>query len=717
MKLERRRIKAVAGRKLACFAAAFSVLLWAFCYGIPHGQSILFGGVAGIVLFLLLWPLTDLRQSAITVGLALLLASPVFYLGVWRNYADARALDGTRGTHTVEVTAYPREGDYYTAIEGARLVGSRQRVTVLVYETGLDLQSGDFLTVDARVSLNAGAFFFSSMDDGSFLTLRVSDMPVHTKPEKIPLRYLPLRVSHYVRQEIIYPLLPGDEGALLASLLTGGTEGMSRGFKNDLSLSGTSHITSVSGLHMAILSGAMIALFGRFWGAVTALPLMVVFGMLTGMDPPVIRSILMLAIVFLAFAANRENDGITTVLTALMLIGIADPCSMVSLSLQLSFAAVAGLLLLSDPIKRTLAVFLPAEWSENRGVDSLLAGFSVSIAATIASLPLTALHFDRVSILSALTNLAVLWLISALMGLGAAMILLWFVLPPISRLIARYMLRPLLKLFILPISFIAELPFSSVEADNRTAMLFLLLWGILLCVGYKIRPRVRLPLFAGMLALTIGIVGLTAWQRTQNLVCTVYGDGMVILEQGRDACILLPGGEAAAYAEDYESRLYEMGDLKADALVFNGTVGQAAAQAFSADTVYLPGNTAQTMGNLSWYTADAQLVLGDLTVSSYGPKNQPYSLLIEWEGHRIFYACGSEAGEDMPDGTADLLILDEVLACAAHQRRALFARVTPAQIVACDAEAGHDFDYLTTANGPTLWLGRNESVTYIYETR
>lgn len=192
---------------------------------------------------------------------------------------------------------------------------------------------------------------------------------------------------------------------------------------------------------------------------------------------------------------------------------------------------------------------------------------------------------------------------------------------------------------------------------------------------------------------------------------------MVILEQGRDVCILLPGGEAAAYAEDYESRLYEMGDLKADALVFNGTVGQAAAQAFSADTVHLPGNTAQTMGNLSWYTADAQLVLGDLTVSSYGPKNQPYSLLIEWEGHRIFYACGSEAGEDMPDGTADLLILDEVLACAAHQRRALFARVTPAQIVACDAEAGHDFDYLTTANGPTLWLGRNESVTYIYETR
>jgi len=197
----------------------------------------------------------------------------------------------------------------------------------------------------------------------------------------------------------------------------------------------------------------------------------------------------------------------------------------------------------------------------------------------------------------------------------------------------------------------------------------------------------------------------------------VHGDGMVILQQGRTVFVLAPGGQKEDLPASFEGRLYDLGDLRADALIFGGTVGQAYAGGFSAEAVYVPGNREGALEPIVWYTADAELQLGELVVSAYGPRNHPYGLLVEWGVNSILYACGTEAGDAMPEGEVDLLVLDEVLACAAHQRRRLFARVLPAQIVACDAEAGHNYDYLSTANGPTLWLDEADSVTYTYKER
>ncbi|MBR5284160.1 MAG: ComEC/Rec2 family competence protein [Clostridia bacterium] len=715
MKYERRRIKAVASRKLACFAAAFSVCLWALCYGLPTGHVLLYGGAAVATSAILLWLLTDLRQTAATVTLSCLLAAFVFYVGIYGDYIAAQALDGERGTYAVELTQYPREGEYYTAIDRAVLVGEGLKTTVLIYQTGLDLQPGDLLIGEGRISLiDTDEYFFSEMAEGSFLTLRMSDLPEITRPQRMSLRYLPMHISKYVREEIIEQLLPGDEGALLASLLTGGTEGMSDALRNDLSFSGTSHITSVSGLHMAILSGAMIALFGRVWGAVAALPLMTIFGMLTGMDPPVIRSILMLAMIFLAFAVDRENDGITTVLTVLMVIAIFDPYSMVSLSLQLSFAAVIGLLLFTTPVKRTLSLCLPVRWTEKRWANWALNGMSASIAATFATLPLTVCYFEWVSILSALTNLAVLWLISVLMGLGAAVVLLWLLLPTAAGCISRVLLCPLLKLFILPISFMAELPFAAISSENRMAVALVFLWGLMLCIGYRIRPRLRLPVLILAIALTVTGIGISAAESRGELTCTVYGDGMMILSQGRKAYILLPGDEREGYIENCEDRQHDLGRLKVDGLFFSGTVDEMYADAFTARRTYMPAW--ENNHNEVSYGPGEEIRMGDLCMTAYGAEER-YGFHIQWEDIDILYACGTTVGEEMPKGEFDLVILDDAMVGSAHGRREMFSRITPEQVIACDAEEGRNFDYLTTWNGPTQWLAADEVVTFIYEKR
>ncbi len=712
MKYERRRIKAVAGRKLACFAAAFSICLWAACYGLPTGQFLQYGGIAALLTAGILWMLTDFRQMAATITLAGLLAGSVFYFGIYSDFTAAQALHDVRGTYAIEVTQYPREGPYYTVLDGAVLTGENLRTTVLIYQTGLDLQPGDLLIGEGRLAAEIDEYFFSAMAEGSFLTLRMSDLPEIIRPQKIALRYMPLRLSRYVQEEIILQLLPGDEGALLSSLLTGGTLRMSSHLKNNLSFSGTSHITSVSGLHMAVLSGAMIALLGRRWGAAAALPLMIAFGMLTGMEPPVIRSILMLSMVFLAFAVDRENDGVTTVLTALMVIALFDPCSMVSLSLQLSFAAVLGILLLTTPVKRTLSLCLPVRWTEKRWVDSVLIGVSTSIGATFATLPLSALHFERVSILSAVSNLAVLWLISILMALGAVMILLWFPMPVLAGYIGRFLVAPLLRFFMLPIRILAELPFSSIASGAPMAMGLVVLWGILLCIGYRVRPKMRMPVLILAVVLTAAGVGVMAAEGSNRLTCMIYGDGMMTLEQGREVYIFLPGEEREDLIESCEARQYNMGRLKANGLFFSSIVDEDYADAFAAGKLYLPAQ-----GESFGYCPEEEISLGEIQLTVCGFKTGTYGFHIRWEDTNILYACGTTEGESMPEGEFDLVILDDAMVGSAHGRRQLFSQAVPQQVVACDAEEGRNFDYLTTWNGPTEWLAADGVLTFTYEAR
>lgn len=79
------------------------------------------------------------------------------------------------------------------------------------------------------------------------------------------LRYAPIRFSHFLREKI-YSFIGGDEGGLIAALLTGNTDGISNIFKKALSLSGTSHITAVSGMPCGIHSRFGADAFGKKMG-------------------------------------------------------------------------------------------------------------------------------------------------------------------------------------------------------------------------------------------------------------------------------------------------------------------------------------------------------------------------------------------------------------------------------------------------------------------
>jgi len=566
---KRRQVKAVAGRKLACFAAAFFLILMSACYGLPENEMIMYGAAAGAVAFVLLSLFCGVKSAFNISVIAASAASVVFIIGVWLPYTDAVNLSGQKNDFAVMVESYPEYGSYYTIVQGTE-EGSGLKSKVIVYFNDLRVRPGDRLSFYGRAAVDRNKYFISSMADSCFLTLRASKNVKVDRAEALPLKYYPLAFSKWLREDVILRYFgTGDEGGLLAALITGSTENISYEFKNALSLSGTSHIISVSGMHIGIISGFALYLLGKKWGIYASMPFIIFFGMSTGLNPPIVRAIIMLGMTFLAFISDRENDGVTTVMAALLFITIVDPCASVSVSLQLSFAAVLGILFFNEGIRRTLNALVPERFAANKAVSYIINAVSVSVSATMASFPVSMCYFDRVSIISPFANLAVLWLVSVLMAAGIAFIPISFI--PGAAVMAANVIKPVLSLFIWLVEQAAAFPYGSIAGGNICGAFVVLLWCLLLAFGYAIRPKLRCAAVIVLCAASVILSAYALYADRQYIEGEVFAEGMVLIRHGDDVAALVTG-ESSAYddlAYYLTNRLYKWGLTEADNVMFS----------------------------------------------------------------------------------------------------------------------------------------------------
>lgn len=157
----------------------------------------------------------------------------------------------------------------------------------------------------------------------------------------------------------IAAVLPGQTGELAAALTMGRTGGIDEASLNDLRGSGLAHITSISGMHMSLVAGAVywflrwvLALFPaialrysvRALAGATALLFVTVYLALSGAAIAAVRSYLMIAVVFLAILLNRPALSLRNVALSALLILAVLPDSLIDISFQMSFAATAALI-------------------------------------------------------------------------------------------------------------------------------------------------------------------------------------------------------------------------------------------------------------------------------------------------------------------------------------------------------------------------------------
>lgn len=229
----------------------------------------------------------------------------------------------------------------------------------------------------------------------------------------------------YLLESTINQNLPEPHASLLAGILIGAKRDFSVDFLEKLRSAGVLHIIVASGYNVSVvlgLVGYLSLVIGRKLSLLIALPLALMYAIITGLQPPIIRAVIMASGATLAEIFGRQKYGLLWLFFSAYLMLIWNPLWIKSLSFQLSFLATFGMLTL-QPILQTLISRWPIfkkSWLENPVGEALV----TTVAVQTLTLPLIFYNLQRISLIGFLVNPLVLWTIPLSMFGGMLMIFL-----------------------------------------------------------------------------------------------------------------------------------------------------------------------------------------------------------------------------------------------------------------------------------------------------
>lgn len=268
--------------------------------------------------------------------------------------------------------------------------------------------------------------------------------------------------------------MSSKDSALLAGMVLGDKDDVDKEQMRLFSATGLIHLMSVSGTHVVILTGFLLA-FLRVFGLRekhSILPLGIFLGgyiLLCGPRPSVLRAVLMGMAFFLGKILDRQEDKGAVWAGALLLLLALRPWWLLDCGFQLSFLATGGLLLLAQPLKNKLQQYLP------NPVAELLA---VALAAQLFTVPFLVYYFHNLSLVSPLANLLAVPILSLVLTLTMGGLLLSLFLPLVGKVLL-VAASQLLGVALLVIKYTGELGPGPCSVGKIPGFLWLFYYGAL----------------------------------------------------------------------------------------------------------------------------------------------------------------------------------------------------------------------------------------------
>ena len=240
----------------------------------------------------------------------------------------------------------------------------------------------------------------------------------------------------------IYADTGPKSGGLAAAMVTGYEVWIPQSQVDDMRASGLAHIISISGLHMAIVGGAvfflvrlLVALWpwlalrvpGKKIAATGGLVALGVYLVISGSPPPAERAAITAAVAFLAILADRRAISLHALAVAAMVILVFQPEAAGEPGFQMSFAATTALVVLAELWPQPVREISAPWWIRvPQGIGVwIAASLAASFVAGAATGPFAMHHFNRMASWGLFANLAVAplssFVIMPFLALGAAL--------------------------------------------------------------------------------------------------------------------------------------------------------------------------------------------------------------------------------------------------------------------------------------------------------
>ncbi|MCU0434720.1 MAG: ComEC family competence protein [Bacteroidia bacterium] len=330
-----------------------------------------------------------------------------------------------------------------------------------------------------------------------------------------------LELRDWFAQSLKNAGLSGDRLSVAQALLLGNDDEIDPGLLKAYSASGTLHVLSVSGMHVALLFTALSWLLapmlrlrgGKYWLALLMLAALWGYAMLTGASPSVLRAVTMLSFVVAGQPFQRHGHILNMLAAAALVLLIVNPQLVTDVGFQLSFVAVGGIVVLQPVFQQ---VWRP-RGKVMRGIWSLV---SVTLVAQLVTFPLGLYYFGQFPLYFLLSNMAVIPLSTLIMYGG----LLLLVAAPLGQ-IGKWVAVPvcwLLDVLNGAVRYTEFLPSAVLYSSQWSLLQLSLLYSLLaagVCWLWMQRPRLlTAAVTAAVLLLTTIIANDIQQMQTRKLI-------------------------------------------------------------------------------------------------------------------------------------------------------------------------------------------------------
>lgn len=345
--------------------------------------------------------------------------------------------------------------------------------------------------------------------------------------------------------EIIQVSIPEPrEQAIMEALVLGVKDHLDNEIKEAYSAAGAMHVLAVSGLHVGIvfiMLGALLGFMkktkqGRIAFVILSLLCIWTYALITGFSASVLRAVIMFSVILISGNLGKQSHIYNSLGIAAFVLLLYDPFLIYSVGFQLSFIAVFGIVYLHPRLHRL--------WeAPNKTIDYVWSITCVSIAAQIATFPLTTLYFHQFPMYFLVSNLIVIPASFVILIGGVAMILLgsiWMYFGLYIGTIVFYMVWAVNEILL----FLTHLPypiFDWLYFDLKDTLL-IYLFMVFMAVAFNIRGRA--PFIAGVVTLTFwaGWVALDNKEQLSRKEIVVYelkDHTALDLISGRESLLLI----------------------------------------------------------------------------------------------------------------------------------------------------------------------------------
>jgi len=346
--------------------------------------------------------------------------------------------------------------------------------------------------------------------------------------------------------------------ALLSALILGYRNEIDHELRESFANVGVVHVFAVSGLHVGYVLLILIVIVKLLripwgWNKIIIIFGLIVFSMISGGRPSVIRASLMAGLYVLAPLFNRRPNSWNLIAVAAFIILFFNPNALFDLGFQLSFTAVMSIVFFYSLITKNLSERIRPKNVQNTFIRFVWTLFLVSLSAQLGTIPVVAYYFGRIPIIAIVANIFVIPLIGLFVALGFVK-LLFFWMSPLSYFTEQVVW--LTKEIVHGIIYIFnQVPFASIPTPQFSLIdLLIYLWIIFMLISILRKQYSRIIIYA--LLFTNLLIWPNIFRVDQlNMIFLDLGSNEATLIQHHDRNVLINNGVNSMFADDVTHKI------------------------------------------------------------------------------------------------------------------------------------------------------------------